>query len=419
MEVKNLKMGVLGCILATFLLSCEREIVQPAQPTPEKENVVDSTETKEEESGNDKKEQNDQKAETIGTGSGKLTIIDVEGKNLVIKPGNYSEIMIKGVSNTSIRGNGEVKIRGGIINLINTNGLNFSGISIENSQKGIIIKESVNNLKLTDFNFKNISSTVIKVDIQKKYDGTPQSFSSNIHLDKINGENVRSLFQGNGGIRNDGFYGLIKGFKFTNSKVINSPHLESAVYLNCGEDFEISNNIINNVNIGDKKHNGIFHVRGNGKIFGNKITNHQGNAVRSWLFSITKPNSVVEIHDNIVYNSEMYSAFEVQVTPAIKQSNSFVPANAKVYNNTVGRMNSGPEYYEGRVIDIYQTYGSVDVYNNLYFDMRDNLVSLNQSHGKYTDVTEKNNQYFDKATDAVYNLINFKSKVPNIGASIK
>lgn len=419
MKVKNLKMGVLGCILAVLLFSCEREIVEPAQPTPEKDNVIDSTETSDKESSNDENEKNDQQPETIGTGSGKLTIVDVEGKNLVIKPGNYSEILIKGVTNTSIKGNGEVRIAGGIINLINTNGLEFSGISIENAQKGIVIKESVNNLTITDFNFKNISSSVIKVDIQKKYDGTPQSFSSNIHLDKIQAENIRSLFQGNGGIRSDGFYGLIKGFKFTNSTVINSPNLESAVYLNCGEDFEISNNVINNVNIGDQKHNGIFHVRGNGKIFKNKITNHQGNAVRAWLFSITKPNSLVEIYDNVVYNSERYSAFEVQVTSEMTQSDSFLPANAKIYNNTVGKMNSGSEFYEGRIVDIYQTYGFVDVYNNLYFDMRDDLVSLNQSNGEYTKVTEENNRYFDKAADAVYDLVNFKSKVPNIGANIE
>src|SRR5690606_5153265 len=191
----------------------------------------------------------------------------------------------------------------------------------------------------------------------------------------------------------------------------------------CGEDYEISNNLVNNVNKsdsyphGNNNHNGIFHVNGNGKLFNNKITNHQGNAVRSWLYSIIKPNATVEIFNNTVYNSTRYSAFELQVIPTVGILPSFKPANAKVYNNTVGKMNTGkPKFYEGRIVDIYNTKGLVEVFNNLYFNMRDNVVSLNQSNRDETKVAENNNIYFENDSDAVVDLESLKSKVPGVGA---
>src|SRR5690606_40822960 len=177
-------------------------------------------------------------------------------------------------------------------------------------------------------------------------------------------ENIGSLFVTSGEIKEGGFYGLIRGFKLSNSSIINSPNLSNGIYLGCGEDYEISNNLVNNVNKsdsyphGNNNHNGIFHVNGNGKLFNNKITNHQGNAVRSWLYSIIKPNATVEIFNNTVYNSTRYSAFEVQVIPTTGILPLFKPANAKIYNNTVGKMNTGqPKFYEGRIVDIYNTKG--------------------------------------------------------------
>src|SRR5690606_93591 len=270
------------------------------------------------------------------------------------------------------------------------------------------IYEFANNITFEDITFRNIYNTVIRFQIEKKYDGKPQSYSKNIHLNKINAENIGSLIVTRGQIQNNGFTGLIKGFKLTNSTIKNSPNLGNGIYLGCVENYEISHNIITNVNKsesypnGNNNHNGIFHVNGSGKIFNNKITNFQGNAARAWLYSIDDNRATVEIYNNIVHNSTRYSAFELQVTPWMEKLANFKPANAIVYNNTVGRLNTGePKFYQGRVIDIYQTFGNVEVYNNLYFHMRDNLVSLNQSSPQDTKVKETNNKYFKNATDAV------------------
>lgn len=418
MNVTNVKMGLLGCVFAFFLFSCEREMVQPAQPTPENEKVEnDSTSSdKDTESKESITEKNsDRIAKTIGDGSGQIIIENTKNVDYTIAPGTYWNITVINTENVSISGLNKVKINQGDMKLSNVNNVTIANLSIENwSQNAVIISESANNLKLDNISFKNITNTVITMKNEVKYNGSKESYSENIVLNNIKAENIGTLFGSNGGLKNDGYYGLIKGFKLTNSSIKNSPILSNAIYLSLGEDYEISNNTVDNVNSQNNNHNGIFHVIGNGKIFGNKVTNHQGNAVRAWLASITKAG-VVEIYNNIVYNSTRYGAFELQVTPWMYELASFKPANAKVYNNTAGKLNTGtPKYFEGRLLDLYNTYGTLEIFNNLSFDNRDNLLINNMSDTKI--IKNTNNRYFKNNKDAVIDLTTFKSLIPGIGA---
>ncbi|HLT41943.1 MAG TPA: hypothetical protein VKZ95_04495, partial [Sphingobacteriaceae bacterium] len=404
-QIKKLTMGAISFLILVFFYSCEIERIEPAKPVddvekPKTESPDSETEGDDNETGQDSTESDkgsgggDQKLEVIGNGSGKLIIKDVENKRYSIKPGTYSSFHLENIKSTSLEGFGQVKVKGGTVYISKVNGLSLTGVAFEDSsQPAINIYDEANDITIKDVSFKNIGNSAIRFLLDKKYDGTPKSYSKNIHLINIKAENIGSLFGTRGEIKSDGFYGLIKGFKLINSTIINSPKLSNGIYVGCVEDYEVSNNVVNNVNKsenypgGNNNHNGIFHMNGNGKIFKNKITNHQGNAVRAWLFTITKPNAQVEIYDNVVYNSTRYSAFELQVPPYMEVLPSFVPANAKIYNNTIGRLNTGqPKFYEGRIVDIYQTHGNVEVYNNLYFNMRDNIVSLNQSKREDTKV---------------------------------
>lgn len=431
MKSNNLKMGILGYLILFSLYSCEVEKIEPSNPIPpETEEPAKPDEPSQPENPAKPQEPNqpeqpDQpgQLEIVGNGSGSLVIKDVEGKRYSIKPGTYSNFHLENIRNTSIDGLNQVKVKNGTVFMSRVNGVSLTNITIEDSnQQAINIYDEANDLTLQNINIRNINNYAIRFLLDKKYDGSPSSYSKNIHLINIKAENIGSLFGSRGEIKADGFYGLIKGFKLTNSSIINSPNLSNGIYVGCVEDYEISNNVVNNVNKsdnfpdGNNFHNGIFHLNGNGKMFKNKITNHQGNSIRAWLFSITKPGTV-EIYDNIVYNSTRYSAFELQVPPYMEVLPSFKPADAKIYNNTTGQLNTGqPKYYEGRIVDIYQTHGNVEVYNNLYFNMRDNIVSLNQSNPNDTKVKETNNVYFKNTADAVFDLVSFKSKVSGVGA---
>lgn len=410
----------LAFLLIIFLFSCKAEQVKPSDPVPppDKKPAVDSTDNSKSDTvaleEKDKREHIE-----VGSGSGQLIIKNASDKKFIVRPGTYGSIIIENVKNSTIDGKSIVIISNGEMNISNINKLIIKGVNFENNrQTAIWIRDDANNLTLENLRFKNINNTVISFRKDKKFDGTPSSYSENIHLVGIRAENTGMLFGSAGGIHQDGFYGLIKGFKLTNSTILNSPDLSSGVYLSLGEDYEFSNNVVNNVNANNNIHNGIFFAQGNGKVFGNKVTNHQGNLIRAWLFSIDKPNASVEIFDNIVYNSSRYGAFELQVTPTIESFSIFKPANVKVYNNTVGRLNTGiPKYFEGRLLDLYQTFGNVQIYNNLSFDLYDDELINNMSDPRVTKITKNSNNIYRKnASDAVLDLKTFKSKISGVGA---
>lgn len=352
---------------------------------------------------------------SIGKGSGALILKNYTGKNFKIEPGTYTYVQLENITNCKISGFNKVKIVGGNVTMNKINGLTLSGISINDAKyRAFIINNQANDLILKDIELNNINDVCMVFNINNKYNGTPASYSNNIQLVNIKANNVSTFFSAKGGISNEGFTGLIKNFKMTGCTITNSPNLANALYLNCAEDYEISNNIINNVNSTNGNHNGIFHMLGTGKIFNNTCTNHQGNLVRAWLFNITK-TSTVEIYNNKVYNSTRYGAFELQVPIWIKQLSTFKPANAKIYNNTVGKLNTGlPKYFEGRLLDLYMTYGSVEIYNNLSFNLYDNILINNMS----TTTISRNsgNVYKANASEAVSDLISFKSLIPGVGA---
>lgn len=352
----------------------------------------------------------------IGTGSGALILKDQVGKNFIIKPGSYSNFQFDNLKNCTVSGANLVKIVGGNVSLTTMNGVTISGISIENSTyRAFNFLNEANDLILKDITLTNIGDVCMVFSINKKYDGTPASYSNNIQLLNIKASNISTFFGGAGSLTNDGFTGLIKNFKMSGCSITNSPNLSDGVFLGLAEDYEISNNVIDNVNTVNGNHNGIFHLIGNGKIFGNKCTNHQGNLVRAWVCSITK-DAGVEIYNNIVWNSTRYGAFEVQVPPYMKAISTFKPGTSKIYNNTVGKLNTGlPKYFEGRLLDVYDTYSTIEVYNNLLFNNVDGLI-LNQMSSNTTTITRNSdNIYKANALDAVEDLTSFKSLIPGIG----
>src|SRR5690606_38703176 len=110
------------------------------------------------------------------------------------------------------------------------------------------------------------------------------------------------------------------------------------------QDYDIHHNIVNNVNPSNNNHNGIFQMIGNGKFHNNKLTNFQGNAIRAWVFSRGTSPSTIEIYNNITYNTRKYGAFEIQGFDRYIISGKTTFVNAKVYNNTAGKMNVSKDW---------------------------------------------------------------------------
>lgn len=163
-------------------------------------------------------------------------------------------------------------------------------------------------------------------------------------------------------------------------------------------------------------------MQGNGSFHHNKLTNYQGNAIRMWLYSRGNSPATNEIHNNICYNTRKYGAFELQAFDRNMVPGKSTFANAKVYNNTAGQMNTNKDWH-GQMLDLYNTFGTLEYYNNLGFDLYSSISNKpvtnminNMSDTKI--ILESNNKYLSR-DNAINNSTDFISKITGVGATIK
>ena len=381
----------------------------------------------------------------VGTGSGNLSIdgsnfvisgtkIDFKnGDTVKIKGGAYNSIAIRNVSVPSgarviFINNGQVVMSGGKqLTVSNLNNVTISGAGesetargftfINSTYRAITLSGSINNFTIQNMLFQNVQDYVICYpDLGSRlYNGAANSYSTNLAFLNLDAYNVGPLIVLGGDITSNGFMGLVKKLEVANVLCTNSPTPGAIVSLGDVEDFLIHDNRVDNVNSANDTHNGIFFVRGNGKFYNNIVTNHQGNALRLWQYSLDDNIKTIEIYNNIVYNSRKYSGFEIQVPPYIKEIAHFRPAKAKVYNNTVGKMNTDRMTFPGRLLDFYNTYSTLELYNNLVFNNNDAVIVNYMSSSGY--LRNDNNIYIARETDAVEDLTSFKSRISGTGAT--
>lgn len=367
----------------------------------------------------------------VGTGSGQLFLDPLVNINIKIVPGNYEYISIPKATNVKIDGTG-VKLPGGSISIGQADHLEFWGVSVtDQPYRAISIEQHSNHVYFHDMSFKNVGDYTISYHNRLIYDGTDNTASMDWKMERLTFENTSAGFNCNGGFAEEGIMNLMKNFKFLNCVVKNCPEIGNVVWMGQVENYEVAYNVVDNINrsFGDPNapngyHNGIFQMIGNGSFHDNKITNHQGNAIRAWGVSYGTEVKDVLIYNNVVWNSWKYSAFELQVSPDMQDYMTLYPmrikpTNAKVYNNTAGLMNTSHDW-EGVMIDLYQTGGTLEYYNNLGFEMyREGTyfpVGNMTNMGGPTIIREEGNHYFLTQQQAVLDTVNFQSLVPGVGA---
>ncbi len=388
---------------------------------------------------------NSDKVITMGNGSGELVLdginLEVNGKKvdiqnidtIKINEGSYNGITIKNFTDKTdkrliITNRGLVKLQGDFVSMDieNLNNVTISGGGtagiirgfqfLNNKFRAIKLRGLLTNFTVEKMLFKNVSDYVIYYEENDKrvYTGAVGSYAENLSFLDLDAENV-GQFIGIPGEIGSSLTGFVKNIEIGRVTCLNAPEVGAVVLLGNCENYNVHDNFVNNVNTAINNHNGIFMLRGNGRYYNNVVKNHQGNALRAWLYSIAYDNqSSVEIYNNVVYNSRKYSAFELQVPPYIKSSYLFKSATAKVYNNTIGKMNTERHSFPGRLLDLYNTYSTLELYNNLVFDDNDDIILNNMSDSKI--VINSDNVYKSNTYDAVVDLNRFVSKVPGVGA---
>ncbi|MCZ4222997.1 hypothetical protein [Pedobacter rhodius] len=376
----------------------------------------------------------------VGTGGGNLTIDGASFnfstiKLIKIKAGSYKTIYIKNISGTldapiTIKNNGQVVITEGIEtdNIINVSisGDNDAdikyGFSFENIPfRAIKMNKRIAGVTLKSMSFKNVADYCIageKSNGNLAYDGTETSRNERFKILNCLFDNTGSIvFNGSLNKDNSQDLGLFKDVEIAFNQFQNTNSGTLCSFGNI-QDYNIHHNVVNNINATNNNHNGVFYMQGNGTFHHNKLTNYQGNSIRMWVYSRGSSPVTVEIYNNVCYNTRKYGGFEIQGFDRNIYPGKTTFVNAKVYNNTIGRMNTSKDW-EGQVLDLYNYGGTLEYYNNLGFDLYHNGLPITNMINNMSDTKitlEQNNKYIPSQQDAISDLESFISKVTGIGA---
>ena len=371
--------------------------------------------------------------------NGRIVLDNIKNVNIKIPAGAVSYVAINNPINVKIDATGVVLANNASIDIQTPINLELYGFAVtDQSYRAINIRGVVQGLKIHDAVFKNIGNTVISFEYNGLYDGTDKTTNLNITLDKNSFTNCGNVVGNSGGFDHD--LGKIKGLSrnlvFSNNTIRDCPSVGNVIWAGAADNYNIFGNDIDHVNYNFKAsdpgglngiHNGVFAITGNGKFHDNKVINHQGNLIRAWGVSYGSKMDSVLIYNNIAYNSLKYSAFELQATPEMQEFIKKWPkvagfTNARVSNNTAGQMNTRKDW-EGQMLDLYQTGGSLVYRNNLGFNMnRVNGVTvvpleLGRAMINMGPIEQKDgNVYRNTWQEAVTDLVSFKSKFAGVGA---
>jgi hypothetical protein len=379
------------------------------------------------------------------TAGNKVTLHDRD--TIKVRSGKYATLTIRNINAAVIiKNEGLVEVVGSVVpgqnwtlvSISNVHNIKLTGIDPTSSKYGFVFRDNnyqvfsvngpeIDNVTFQGIRFDNIGNYVFRFEnsFNRVYNGSDSTSSDNVRFLDIEVNRCAQLVAMPGNVGKDGPYGVFKDMEVARLSVSNCPTPGTIFHCGAALDYDVHDNIVTGINQNNNNHNGIFFLYGTGKFYQNWITNHQGNALRAWAYTIGTTPGTVEIYGNKVYNSRKYSAFELQ-TPA--QANLIVPgkttyANAKVHHNTVGRMNTSHDW-DGQLLDLYDLAGgSLEYYNNLGFD----LYASNQPWRSVTNminnmstvkISQRDNLYFPKAEDAVSDITLLTGKFSGIGADI-
>lgn len=379
----------------------------------------------------------------FGRGTGSLVIdgnsFTRTSKAIVkIKAGTYTTITLTNFKGTEvnpiyIRNSGQVNITQGMFtdNLVNvviagdnnpdiTYGFKFNNISY----RAIQLNGKMNGVTLKSMSFKNVEDYVIssKYNSERAYTGSADSRVEKFKILNCVFDDAGQISLGGNLSKESGKdSGFFKDVEIAYNEFKNT-NVGSVCSFTNVQDYNIHHNTVNNINPTNNIHNGVFFMQGNGSFHHNKLTNYQGNAIRMWLYSRGNSPATNEIHNNICYNTRKYGAFELQAFDRNMVPGKSTFANAKVYNNTAGQMNTNKDWH-GQMLDLYNTFGTLEYYNNLGFDLYSSISNKpvtnminNMSDTKI--ILESNNKYLSR-DNAINNSTDFISKITGVGATIK
>ncbi|MGK6352916.1 hypothetical protein [Parapedobacter sp. DT-150] len=430
---------ILFISLLLSLLSCDK--IKGVPNGVKEELIADTTKTPNSGQGAVPPQETQEDVILLGSGTGNLVI---DGRSLAIgentiiaiKAGAYGSITIqhiefdngkplrivndgqvwigeamytRDIENVHIAGNGNSDI---------PYGFKFDNIAY----RAIVLEGNMSGVTLGNMSFRNVRDYVISrsnADNDRHYDGTPTTGSAHFKILNCEFENTgQIIFGGNLNKGDNDDSGFISDVEIAYNTFKNTDWGTLVSFSNV-QHYDIHHNVVTDVNQNNNDHNGIFFMQGNGTFHDNKLINYQGNALRAWVYSRGSTPATIEIYNNICYNTRKYSAFELQQFDRNLWADKSTHVNAKVYNNTVGKMNTSKDW-EGQILDLYYISGTLEYYNNLGFELSSSksVTNMINNMGDTEITVESNNKYFSNLSGAVNNASDLISNHNGIGAAI-
>lgn len=371
----------------------------------------------------------------IGSGSGNLSInsdnVASYIRTVVINPGTYSQISITNLNRennpVTIKNGGTVKTS--YLYIENVNGASLKGNGVESLPLGIQLhdigyravelKGTFSNLSLEHISFKNIGDYTMFKSTTLNYVGTAASRHDNFKILNCKFDKCGTIMLG-GGLDSSSDRNLYTNLEFAFNTCINSSNWGSVMECQNVANYSIHDNVVDNFAQTLAIHNGVFWMRGAGKFYNNKATNYSGNMIRAWAYDRLEFPCQIEIYNNIGYNSWRYGLFEIQGFPDTLVAGKTIESNNNVVSRNTGGLLDTSNNWEGTIVDIYNWIGNTNVINNLGFQMHKanggaptDSTLINGQGGPFT---QSGNRYFASQSNAVEDVINFKSKIPGVGA---
>lgn len=324
---------------------------------------------------------------TVGTGTGALMVDGnalglSPGEVIAIAPGVYESLAFSNLTGTAeqritVVANDRVEVVGGGLSLNDVTYLTVTGGATAKNlylhdlkYRGIVITGRIPTaLTLNGIQLRNVTDYALFYSNKATYDGTEATTLTDFKLLNCDFDNAGTVMiegelDNSSGLVNTGF--CLRP-EIANCSFRNSATWGAHLYIGNMEAGNIHHNVVDNVNTRNDNHNGIFFLKGNGAVHHNKCTNHQGNFVRFWPHTQGDTPKDVLMYDNIIWNSRKYSALELQSFQSSLIPGVSTYCNARVYNNTAGKLNTTrPTVFVGVVLDVYNLMGGeLQFVNNL------------------------------------------------------
>ncbi|WP_028981658.1 T9SS type A sorting domain-containing protein [Sporocytophaga myxococcoides] len=349
------------------------------------------------------------------------TLSLLPGDTIAIQPGKYSGFTFGNIRGTAskkiaiINNKGLVEITGSNASNLNTcsnvvfsgngaNGIKYGFYFHDINGRAMQLDNKADSITISYARFERVSDYTIRINADKKYDGTEVTLIENIRFLHLSFKKTGTPIDWGNFAYGSDLIGCGRNVEVAYC-TIDSLNGGDGVRLNKVFDVNIHHNRFTNTGLLTSTHPGTFYLRGDGTIHHNFFQNIWGNGVRSEGIGLNEMGELT-ISNNIFLGSRKYSAIEVQTHPSdvtTSGSPSTKSCHYKIFNNTMG--NQSARDYSAAMVDVYSLLdGKCEIRNNLGFNIEKDKAHVPTKNYIYnrqspiaTDVPDTSNNLYRRS----------------------